>query len=228
MEKFELKPWNRGIADEEFVADLQRLSVLRGKPSVTYDEYDQNGKCRSHTIEVRLGGSNAALRAAGLEVTRRYRSDDDLYEYLRDVWMRLGRQPTGDDLRDKPVSGSKFGRNTYANRFGSWRKALEAFVAWAEQVEVEGNGHTGRYLTRPAPVRTRAPSDRLRFRVMLRDNFKCQYCGKSPATHPGITLPLDHRVPFSKGGESDFQNLLTACVQCNLGKGDLSASAPAR
>ena len=226
MEKFELKPWNRGISNEDLVTDLRRVSSLLGKPSVTYDEYDEHGKCRSRTVEVRFGGWNKALRAAGLEVTRRNLSDEELFENLRDVWTRLGRQPTRDDLRDKSNSGSKFGRNTYGNRFGTWRKALEAFVLWANR-EDDATDNSDAKPTRAKRARVRAPSDRLRFRVMLRDNFKCQYCGKSPATHAGLTLHLDHLVPFSRGGESDFQNLITACSKCNLGKGDLSADAPA-
>jgi len=62
---------------------------------------------------------------------------------------------------------------------------------------------------------------RLRFRIMRRDNFKCQYCGRSPAIDPKIVLHVDHRKPWSKGGETTFENLITLCSNCNIGKGNL-------
>ena len=60
----------------------------------------------------------------------------------------------------------------------------------------------------------------LRLNVLNRDNFKCVFCGKSPATDFGTKLHIDHRVPFSKGGKSTLENLQTLCEECNLGKSD--------
>jgi len=56
----------------------------------------------------------------------------------------------------------------------------------------------------------------LRFRVLQRDAFRCQYCGRS--ARDGAILHLDHVVPFSAGGETTEENLITACERCNLGK----------
>lgn len=53
-----------------------------------------------------------------------------------------------------------------------------------------------------------------RHNVMRRDNFTCQYCGSSKH------LTLDHLLPRSRGGESKWQNLVTACSRCNSRKGD--------
>lgn len=60
-------------------------------------------------------------------------------------------------------------------------------------------------------------SKKLRFEVFKRDGFKCQYCGCSS---PDVILHVDHIDPVSKGGEDDIMNLVTACVDCNLGKSD--------
>lgn len=60
---------------------------------------------------------------------------------------------------------------------------------------------------------------KLRLRVLKRDNFKCVLCGRSPAIVPGISLHIDHKIPFSRGGETVFENLQTLCQDCNLGKG---------
>lgn len=65
---------------------------------------------------------------------------------------------------------------------------------------------------------------RLRFKVFLRDHFKCYACGASPAKDPAVVLHVDHIVPWSKGGETVLDNLQTLCSRCNLGKSDIDIS----
>jgi hypothetical protein len=68
-----------------------------------------------------------------------------------------------------------------------------------------------------ATTRTRPPIPaQLRFRVLQRDGFRCRYCGRGRAE--GAILQLDRVVPFSKGGASTEDNLVTACSACNRGK----------
>ena len=67
---------------------------------------------------------------------------------------------------------------------------------------------------------TRAISDKLRYQVLKRDNFKCCACGASPAKDPSVELHIDHISPWSKGGESTLENLQTLCSKCNIGKSD--------
>jgi 5-methylcytosine-specific restriction endonuclease McrA len=50
--------------------------------------------------------------------------------------------------------------------------------------------------------------------VFLRDNFTCQYCGLQTRD-----LTLDHVVPRSRGGPHTWDNLVSACQQCNHRKG---------
>lgn len=57
---------------------------------------------------------------------------------------------------------------------------------------------------------------RLRFEVFKRDKFTCQYCGRAA---PDVTLHVDHIEPVAAGGETTLLNLVTACADCNLGKG---------
>lgn len=57
---------------------------------------------------------------------------------------------------------------------------------------------------------------KLRFEVFKRDNYTCQYCGKSG---DGIKLHVDHIRPVASGGGNDRMNLITACAECNMGKG---------
>lgn len=53
-----------------------------------------------------------------------------------------------------------------------------------------------------------------RHNVFKRDNHTCQYCGDNR------NLTLDHLIPRSKGGQSSWTNLVTACKNCNTKKGD--------
>jgi 5-methylcytosine-specific restriction endonuclease McrA len=51
--------------------------------------------------------------------------------------------------------------------------------------------------------------------LFARDGWRCVYCGTS-----GGRLTLDHVVPRSRGGESVWENVVTACAPCNHKKGD--------
>ncbi|HJZ32860.1 MAG TPA: HNH endonuclease [Hyphomicrobiaceae bacterium] len=52
-----------------------------------------------------------------------------------------------------------------------------------------------------------------RFNVFLRDRFVCQYCGARD------DLTFDHLIPRSRGGQTRWDNVVTACAPCNLSKG---------
>ena len=56
-----------------------------------------------------------------------------------------------------------------------------------------------------------------RFNVFLRDGFTCQYCRGHFDTHE---LTFDHILPKSRGGNTHWTNVITACASCNLRKGD--------
>ncbi len=56
-----------------------------------------------------------------------------------------------------------------------------------------------------------------RFNVFLRDRFSCQYCdGRLPTKE----LTFDHVIPRSRGGGTNWENVVTACGVCNLRKGN--------
>lgn len=52
-----------------------------------------------------------------------------------------------------------------------------------------------------------------RFNVFLRDKFSCQYCS-SP--FPAQELTFDHVIPRSRGGRTNWENVVAACTKCNL------------
>ena len=50
--------------------------------------------------------------------------------------------------------------------------------------------------------------------VFIRDGYTCQYCGRY--SHD---LTIDHVIPRSRGGPHTWDNLVSACRQCNHRKG---------
>lgn len=104
----------------------------------------------------------------------------------------------------------------------SWRRAIVLIIKGkAEQVE-----HNGRVVYAGLPLPTvirlkhyvRVPYKDIpltRRNLLQRDNHSCQYCG-----YIGEGLTLDHVVPRSRGGEDSWENMVTACVRCNVKKGN--------
>ena len=51
--------------------------------------------------------------------------------------------------------------------------------------------------------------------ILKRDRHRCAYCGRGD-----LPLTLDHIIPRSRGGEDNWENLVSACLPCNNKKGD--------
>jgi 5-methylcytosine-specific restriction endonuclease McrA len=65
----------------------------------------------------------------------------------------------------------------------------------------------------------RLPRQKVKFNrrnIFARDNNRCQYCGRKFATSE---LSLDHVVPRSRGGGANWENIVCACLKCNVRKG---------
>ena len=104
----------------------------------------------------------------------------------------------------------------------SWRElsALHAALSDPDQDWVRAVGYD---LRAPRVIRLlscdRGPRQGLRFNrrnVFARDGNQCQYCGRG---FPTSELSLDHVVPRSRGGITSWENIVGACVACNVRKG---------
>jgi 5-methylcytosine-specific restriction endonuclease McrA len=65
----------------------------------------------------------------------------------------------------------------------------------------------------------RLPTSDVKFNrrnIYARDGNRCQYCGKR---FPTAELSLDHVMPRSRGGKSTWENIVCACLKCNVKKG---------
>jgi hypothetical protein len=227
--KFELEESLRSAPDEELLEDIRLSAKKNGRDTITMAEYEKIGKAHPSTIQRRFGSWPKALKLAGLQPSRSKIgiSDEELFENIKLLWISLGRQPRYNEVK---AHTSRFSVGTYENRFRSWSNALKAFVVWvnsdapdlSQDDAEEGKGTTDSAAQMaPAKCRTRREiSDRQRFRILVRDGFRCKSCGASPLVRPGIELHVDHILPWSKGGETTDDNLETKCDKCNLGKGN--------
>ncbi len=223
--KFELRKTARGLSDQELLDDLRRVARDLGRDTVTIAEYTQYGLGHASTLQRRFGSWFTALGKAELQPSRSRIgiSDEELFENLRTAWMALGRQPSYSEIK-APLS--QYSAGTYENRFDSWSRALQQFIDWANREEPSDSEDAAASST-PSPNQRlqarrtkREISERLRFRILLRDGFRCGTCGASPLEKAGTELHVDHVVPWSKGGETVPENLATKCSRCNLGKGN--------
>jgi 5-methylcytosine-specific restriction endonuclease McrA len=55
---------------------------------------------------------------------------------------------------------------------------------------------------------------KIRVAILRRDNHTCYYCGIPTAT------TVDHLTPVEQGGDDNFNNLVSACANCNYSKGN--------
>lgn len=221
--KFELEEFHYNISEEEMIADVGRVAERLKKNSVTMDEYKEFGKYSPSTLTRKMGSWFKILKKANMEMNRSpiNISEEELFKNLEEVWIKLGKQPGWIETR-KPLS--KYSADTYANRFGSWRKALEKFVAYINNEENISSEEAIQKLKIEPSTRHKTKRNinwRLRFVVMRRDNFKCKKCGRSPATDPQIILHVDHKKAWANGGETVLENLETLCSKCNIGKSNL-------
>lgn len=228
---------NKCITTQELVNDLLSVSKKINKQTFSTGEYSQNGEYSVSSYLKRFKTWNNALKISGLEPFdhplggKTKVSEYACLEEIERIWITLGRQPTTTDIKN---GISKYSLHTYERRFGSWRKALEFFVAYMNGEQEVEKADDLDDIQLPTEIITKSADDellhktkrdinlRLRFTVMKRDNFKCCMCGRSPATTVGLELHIDHIIPWSKGGETTIDNLQTLCSDCNLGKSNLS------
>jgi len=55
----------------------------------------------------------------------------------------------------------------------------------------------------------------IRVRILIRDNFTCQVCGKELRSK---YLEIDHIIPLAIGGREDDSNRQVLCIECHREK----------
>ena len=106
--------------------------------------------------------------------------------------------------------------------FASWREVSQARVLFREpDDDFIRTVHFEIQVPRIIRLLTydRLPRQRVKFNrrnLFARDGNRCQYCGKRFTTD---ALSLDHVVPRVRGGKATWENIVCACLRCNVRKG---------
>ena len=107
--------------------------------------------------------------------------------------------------------------------FATWREVSEYRHKHFRQEEDDWVRTATSQIQVPRVIRLvayeRLPKHTVKFNrrnIFARDNNQCQFCGKKFST---TELSLDHVVPRSQGGVSSWENIVCACVSCNVRKG---------
>lgn len=96
---------------------------------------------------------------------------------------------------------AKFAENVQMIKIGNMRIAVPLLVKCTD--------YNGGFDVSDKPVQF------TRRNIFLRDNNTCQYCGKNL---PSDQLNLDHIIPKSRGGLTNWENIVLSCVRCNQKK----------
>ena len=105
----------------------------------------------------------------------------------------------------------------------TWRRAMVMMIKGkAESLEQDTSREIRRGTHLPTVIRLRqyvhVPFRQLpltRRNLFQRDHQTCQYCGSRDQP-----LSIDHVVPRSRGGSDTWENVTTACLSCNVRKGN--------
>lgn len=224
------------IGNDILIDDIRNVASKLGKTTISTKDYKEEGKYSIQTILSRYNSWDNALKEADLKSTTfKIIKDEDLYNEIERLWTKKGSQPTTTDIKN---GDSIYSLNTFSRRFGGWRKALESFIEYINDIDSEidsaqpkseiistdsiksDNSKIPSRMVIKRHTTARDVNTKLRFKILQRDNFKCCACGASPAKDPSVVLHVDHIIPWSKGGETVEDNLQTLCSKCNLGKGD--------
>lgn len=107
--------------------------------------------------------------------------------------------------------------------FSSWREVSEYRALHFRQEDDDWIRTVNSEIQAPRVIRLlgfeKLPRQTVKFNrrnIFARDNNQCQYCGKKYATSE---LSLDHVTPRSQGGANTWENIVCACVRCNVRKG---------
>ncbi len=107
--------------------------------------------------------------------------------------------------------------------FAGWREVSEYRALNFRQADDDWVRTVSTEIQAPRVIRLtgydRMPRQTVKFNrrnIFARDNNQCQYCGKR---FPTSELSLDHVSPRSQGGIASWENIVCACVSCNVKKG---------
>ena len=208
------------------IREIQRFQSAFPKQNLSgtlYENWSEKDGNR-HSLVKPFGSWGNLLIASGVSnsfIPKQSASDEYCIEFFQKVWdWNLSRgkgQPSAMDLKHfkqehpdvTPVSVE-----VYQRRWGGLPKFAKLFVKLHKKEITQAKLINSKTVNKAR----RSISPRIRALILKRDDYTCQDCGKSQ--HDGAKLEVHHKIPVSKGGTDDEENLVTNCKDCNIGKGD--------
>lgn len=244
--KFEFKRRQTSkIPRGKILEELEKVARAFNYTDFTQDQFNEIANIHHYTAIREFGSWEKTLeflkdklKEKGIELkitSRRSKyTIQECFDEMERIWRKLGHRPSENEWT---ASKPKISYDTVYRRFGGWTNACLKFIEYKSGGEVATDtdenlqakqkvSHSTKKATREFKKKiitiekSRTIPLSVRVKVLSRDNFRCVFCGKSPATDIGTKLHIDHIIPFSEGGTNEPKNLQTLCKNCNLGKGN--------
>ena len=129
------------------------------------------------------------------------------------LWEDAGQGWVVVNERAQLISLFRFGGNALIAE----EVAREHLAEFVQPIEMVPNGAVGlrRFDPDAREVRRPRPRPKQRARILQRDGHRCQVCHRQPSNDGDIRLELHHLRPFSMGGLTIDENLITVCKECH-------------
>lgn len=238
MEEFRFKRKRLNeVPESKILTELEKAAKHFDYTEFAWRDFNKIADISATTVKKHFGSWKSGLAALkknlqtkGLDLRprpfapNRVYSDKEMFDEMARIWAKVGQRPSRYEWEE---SDPKIAYQTYKQRFGGWTNSCMKFIEYKmgsaihtdEDVSVRKETVIDSIVSiRPKPESSRAVPLSVRLKVLDKDNFRCRFCGRSPASEMGVKLHIDHIIPFSKGGKTVVDNLQTLCFDCNMGK----------
>jgi hypothetical protein len=224
----------RKTSREKIIEELEKVAKHSHYTDFKEDDFSSLSEISYYTVIREFGSWEKAMqflfdylknKGVDFKITSRRSAytEQEMFSEMERIWRNLGHRPSRNEW---VASQPQISYDAIYRRFGSWKNACLQFIEYksGETIEfttkkpIEKVKFSNNNTNKNKVGKTRDIPLSIRIKVLSRDNFRCVFCGRSPATEAGIRLHIDHVLPFSKGGTNTLENLQTLCEECNIGK----------
>ncbi len=223
MTDYSIKRFHK-YSDNELIEQLRTYAKTLGVSFVSCEGFSKATGIAETTITNHFDSWRAFCERA--QLAPRYQrsvSRTELFENLDRIWRTLAHQPRSKEMK-QPLSPISISR--YQKEFKKpWYDTCLEFLSWksgasVEEIERDAHALTVTPTNQTSHTTRRAIPLSLRYEVLKLHKFRCVKCGRSPASHVGVELHIDHKTSWASGGETLLENLQCSCSDCNYGKSD--------
>lgn len=239
------RPKSNALSKESVLKALEEVAKKFDYTKFSSREFANNSEMAASTVKRKFGSWTNGIEALKellekkkidlkerAEPYNQIYSTKQLFDEMERIWKKVGHRPSRTEWE---LEKAKISMNAYKRRFKGWSNACLKFIEYKmgnSSTVLDSNLPKNDPVNKKSQLKT-GPSSELsrniplgiRLKVLNKDKFKCVFCGKSPATHLGTVLHIDHIRPFSKGGKTVIENLQTLCFDCNIGKSNLDINS---